>query len=138
MANPWFVEIPAADAGKPASYLEQVDFRTNAWAVGSPEYNALVAGKPINDFGMQMIRWKGPFATEAEAQAAQNPKPSPSGPQALGNAITSAVPGLSWLQDFSWLRAAEAILGIAIVIIALDKLLDGKAGAISTVAKVIK
>lgn len=56
--------------------------------------------------------------------------------QAGATATASIVP--TWLQGFSWLRIAELIIGVVLGAVALDKLLDGKAGVATTIAKVVK
>jgi hypothetical protein len=93
MANSWWVIIPQGDQSQSDSYKQQVDFRAQ-FQPGSAEYNALKANKPISYDGMNWVYWKGPYATEAEAKAAQNPKPSPNAAQAAGRAVSGGVGGL--------------------------------------------
>jgi hypothetical protein len=131
MAGTWFVVIPETDAGRPASYLESVDFREQ-YQPGTPEYQAAVAGRPFSapGLGMTVVKWKGPFATEAQAQAAQNPKPSPEGPGALVNAAADSVPGVASVGDFlhrltegsTWIRVGEVLLGLVLIAIGVARI----------------
>lgn len=133
MANPWFVEIPANDKGVAPAQLEQVDFVTNAWATNSQQYKDLIAGKPIQDYGMSMIRWKGPFSTEAQARAAAAAKPSPNPIQGAEN-LAGLTPGqtggsLGFLTGLTnralWIRIAEGGLGVALILVGVAKLAEG-------------
>jgi hypothetical protein len=72
MANTWFVCIDPSDRGQPVSRLDQVDFRIQVQP-SDPNYKILMSGVTIDWGGQPLIRWKGPFATEAEALKAQNP-----------------------------------------------------------------
>jgi hypothetical protein len=126
MADTWWVLIPQGDQGQPASYLQQVDFRISI-SPGDPNYKLLQERKPVSEFGMTMAYWKGPFATEAEAKAAQNPTSSPTPVQAGKRAVTGAVssilglPALSHLRDLV-IRSVKVVLGAALIIIGLAKL----------------
>ena len=90
MANSWWVIVPQGDQSQSDSYKEQVDFRVQ-FQPGSQEYSALQARQPISYDGITWVYWKGPYATEAEAQTAQNPQPSPNVQQAAGRAVSGAV-----------------------------------------------
>jgi hypothetical protein len=108
----WWVLIPIEDKGKPASFLEKVDFRLQ-FGPGTKEYALLRARKPIQfGPGLQLIYWRGPYATEAEAKKVQNPQPSPENP-------VPALSGLNAIGDFfarlteasTWIRVGEVVAG---------------------------
>lgn len=92
----------------------------------------------------------GPFSTRAEAQSAasalnRQQNLLTGAEQAAGvndqPTKTSLSPG-NFLAEISKsstiLRVAEGILGILLVSIAVDKLMDGNAGAFTKIAKVVK
>src|SRR5271170_2027071 len=129
MTDTWFVVIPAVDKGKPASYLETVDFREQ-YQPGTSEYNAAAAGQAFNDpnLGQLVIKWKGPFATEAEAQTAQAPKQQSPNPvndavNAVENSTGGPLAGLQQIGTFfgslgeanTWVRVGQVVLGLILV-----------------------
>jgi hypothetical protein len=130
MVNTWFVVIPAVNANSSTAEKELVDFREQ-YQPGTSEYSAAIAGKAFNDpnLGQLVIKWKGPFATEAQAQTAQaarqqSPNPvndavnaaenSTSGPLAAIKAIWSKLNSRG-----TWIRVAESTLGIALILVAI-------------------
>lgn len=131
MANTWFVCIDPADKGKPTSYLDTVDFRIQVQP-SDPNYNTLQRGGVINWNGQNLIKWKGPFATEDAAKKAQNPKQqSPNPLTDLKNAAANSnLGGLASIGQFfdrlseasTWIRVGEVLLGLALVIVGAAKL----------------
>lgn len=130
MANTWFVCIDPVDKGKPASYLDKVDFRIQVQP-SDPNYKTLMSGGVINWNGQNLIRWKGPFATEAEALKAQNPQPSPENPVApVVQGVENSVPGLSQIGTFfsdlsqasTWVRVAEVLAGLVLIAVGVARI----------------
>lgn len=141
MTNTWFVCIDPADKGKATSYLDTVDFRIQVQP-NDPNYQTLMSGGTINWNGQPLIRWQGPFATEAEAQAAQNPQQQSPNPlsdakTAVGQAID--INGfLSLLTSKNtWLRVGEFVLG-AMLILAGALHISGKSADLGDIAGLAK
>lgn len=134
-SSSWWVLIPEVDRGQSASFLETVDFRTTG--LNAQQIAALQAGKAINDYGQSMVLWKGPFKTEADALAAQNPKPLTGAghlsnlPAVAGASLSRLFPKLS-RQDL--LRLSEGVLGVLLILVGVAKLAEGSPVA-RTVAK---
>ena len=136
MANTWFVCIDPADKGQPVSRLEQVDFRIQVQP-SDPNYKILMSGGVINWNGQPLIRWKGPFATEAQAKTAQNPKQQ--SPNPVTDLTTAArhsnLSGLAAIGDFfhrlteasTWIRVGEVLLGLALITVGLAHIASGTA-----------
>jgi hypothetical protein len=130
MVNTWFVVIPAVNVNSSTAEKELVDFREQ-YQPGTSEYNAAIAGKAFNDpnLGQLVIKWKGPFATEAQAQTAQaakqqSPNPVNDAVNAAENSTTGPTGAIlaiwSKLNDRgTWIRVAEVTLGISLVLVAL-------------------
>lgn len=132
MADTWFVLIDPADKGKPASYLDTVDFRLQ-FQPSDPNYATLQSGGVINWAGQNLIKWKGPYATEAQALAAQNPQQQSTNPVTdLKNAAvnSNSFSGLSSIGDFfgrlgqanTWIRVGEVLLGLVLLAIGVARL----------------
>lgn len=130
MADTWFVCIDPVDKGKSVAYLESVDFRIQVQP-SDPNYKTLQSGGVINWNGQNLIKWQGPFATEAQAQKAQNPKPSPENPAApVIQGVTNSVPGLSQIGTFfsslgqanTWIRVGEVLLGFILIAVGLARI----------------
>lgn len=137
MANTWFVCIDPADKGQPVSRLEQVDFRIQVQP-SDPNYRTLMSGGVINWNGQSLIRWKGPFATEAQAKAAQNPRqqsPNPVTDLTTAAKDSQTFSGLAAIGDFfsrltqasTWIRVAEVLLGLALITVGLAHIASGTA-----------
>jgi hypothetical protein len=97
----WFVMIPPAYRAKPDAEKERVDLRVEFTSPAA--IAAVTAGMVINgtnygsganpQFSEDLVKWKGPFATEAEAKTAQAPVQIPVNPaENIGNAIQNADP----------------------------------------------
>ena len=130
MADTWWVLIPPDAVSSPDSYKEQVDFRVNI-GPGDPNYKLLQERKQINYGGQPLVYWKGPFATEAQALAAQNPKPSPNPKQALSHALQNGpLSGLAAIGDFfqrlsqgaTWVRVGEVVLGLIFLAVGVARI----------------
>lgn len=128
----YWVLIPAVDKGKPASYLEQVDFVTKI-DPSDPDYALLKKGQAVNLVGQSMVAWKGPYATQTEAQTAAAAKPGPGPGEATQNFVQGSLPGLAGIGDFfsrlsegsTWIRVAEVIVGIGLIIAGLATVAKG-------------
>lgn len=121
MANTWWVLIPQGDQSQPDSYKEQVDFRLQ-FAAGSSQDKALRARQPVNWGGQTLVYWKGPFATEAQAKAAQNPQPAPNPVDVAKRALRSANPLAGLFQANIWERVALVGLGIILIAVGVAQL----------------
>lgn len=156
MTNTWFVMIPPGDRGKSDTQKRRDDFRIQ-YAAGSKAWKDANAGRVVQgaegntgnpQVSEPLVKWKGPFATEAEAKAAQAPIQHTVGGD-VANAASSAlgnIPGLSAIGDFfsrltsahTWLRVAEFIVGGAFLLIGLNHLLGNPAGKVAkAVPKVV-
>lgn len=148
MANTWFVMIPpgyknASDQEKRLVDLRiQYPYPSRAWTDANA--GRIVQGAE-GDTGNpqvseQLVKWKGPFATEAQAAAAQAPRQqSPNPANDAVNAAQNATGGLGGalasIGDFfrrltegsTWLRIAEGLLGLGLIIVGLAKLASGTA-----------
>jgi len=77
----WFVMIPPGYASKSTAEKDLVDFReefTNPLVIAAVEAGHVINGSSGGDsanpqFDQQLVKWLGPFTTEAQAKAAQNP-----------------------------------------------------------------
>jgi hypothetical protein len=135
MTNTWFVMIPPSYASKSTAEKEQVDFRVQ-YTAGSQAWNDANAGKILSATesgeGQQLVKWQGPFATEAQALAAQNPQQQSLNPV---NDATNAAENASGVlgipasignffgaltQANTWIRVAKVIIGGMLVIIGVS------------------
>lgn len=138
MVNTWFVMIPPGYASKSDAEKELVDFRVQ-YPAGSQAWNDANAGRilPASESGegQQLVKWKGPYATEAEARTAQAPRQQSPNPVAdatnaaenatggLGGALASIGAFLAKLGRAStWLRVAEVALGLVLMAVGVAKL----------------
>jgi len=128
--NTWFVMIPPSYASDTATVKELYDFRVQ-YAAGSQAWNDANAGKILSASesgeGQQLVKWQGPFATEAEAKTAQAPRQQ--SPNPVNDAVAAAensttIGGLiskagAFLDDLTsahfWERIAEAVLGLLLL-----------------------
>jgi hypothetical protein len=127
MANRWFVMIPPDFIHSTDDERRQVDFRvqypypSKAWTDANA--GRVVQGAEGNTGNPQisapLIKWKGPFATEAQAKKAQAPTASPTPRQALTHEVKNAAAdalGLNGLfQANLWLRVAEVVVGLVLI-----------------------
>ena len=138
VVNTWFVMIPPGYASKSDAEKELVDFRVQ-YPAGSKAWNDANAGRILSadesTMGQELVKWKGPYATEAEAQTAQAPRQqSPNPLNDATNAAENATGGLGGAlaaigkflaklgQASTWLRVAEVGLGLVLVAVGVAKL----------------
>jgi hypothetical protein len=136
--NTWFVMIPPGYASKNDAEKELVDFRTS-YPAGSQAWNDANAGRILSPsesgFGQQLVKWKGPFATEAEAKTAQNPQQQSPNPvnnlvNAAENSTSNPLTGVAAIGQFFnnlgsaawWLRIGEVVLGLVLVAVGVAKM----------------
>jgi hypothetical protein len=136
MANTWFVMIPPSYASASTAEKELVDFRiqypypSQAW---SDANSGKILSASESGFGQQLVKWQGPFATEAEAKTAQNPQQQSANPvnDAVNAAENSTDNPLGFVKSLftraNAVRLAEGILGLALVLVAVGKLGEGTA-----------
>jgi hypothetical protein len=135
--------IPPGYASKSDAEKELVDLRIS-YPAGSQAWKDANAGKIVQgaegDTGNPqvsepLIRWKGPYATEAEAATAQASKQFSANPVndavnaaenatgGLGGALAAIGKFLTKLgQASTWLRVAEVGLGLVLVAVGVAKL----------------
>lgn len=146
----WFVMIPPGYASKTDAEKELVDFRIQ-YPAGSQAWKDANAGKIIQgsegnsgnpQVSEQLVKWKGPFATEALAKTAQAPKqqsPNP-GNDAVNAAENSTSLGI--LSDLTnpvlWVRVAKVVIGGTILIVGLAKLTGADKNAGKAVKSAVK
>jgi hypothetical protein len=140
MANTWFVMIPPAYASDATAEKELVDFRIQ-YPYPSQAWTDANAGKILSasesTMGQQLVKWQGPFATEAQAQAAQNPQQQSVNPvndavnAAENSSVISTAAGLigktgKFIDDLTsaafWERIAEAVIGLLLLSIGVAHL----------------
>lgn len=159
MTNTWFVMIPPAYQGKSDAEKELVDFRVQ-YPAGSQAWKDANAGRIVRgaegntgnpQISEDLIKWKGPYATEAQAKAAQAPRqqsvnPANDAVNAAQNATGGIGGALAGIADFfhrlteahTWLRVAEFLVGGAFLVIGLNHLLGNPAGKVArSVPKVV-
>jgi hypothetical protein len=142
-ANTWFVMIPPRYQSASDDEKRLVDFRVS-YPANSQAWKDANAGKVIRgNEGLQgnpqitedLIKWKGPFATEAAAKAAQAPRQQ--SPNPVNDAVNAAEHAtgnpLDWLSNIgqffsaltqanTWLRVAKVLLGGTLLVAGLIKL----------------
>jgi hypothetical protein len=148
MTNTWFVMIPPGYASKSTAEKELVDFRVQ-YPAGSQAWSDANSGKILSPSesteGQQLVKWQGPFATEAEAKTAQNPQQQSVNPVSdATNAAenSNAIPGLSQIGDFfgaltdanTWIRVAKVIAGGTLLIIGIAHI-TGASNAVANAAR---
>ena len=148
MAGTWFVMIPPGYASKSDAEKELVDFRVQ-YPAGSQAWKDASAGRILSPSesgeGQQLVRWKGPFATEAEALAAQNPRQqsvNPANDAVNAAENSSSLSGLDAIGAFfsklgeanTWIRVAKVITGGVLLIIGLAHL-TGAGNAVASAAR---
>jgi hypothetical protein len=154
MTNTWFVMIPPSYAHKSDAEKELVDFviqypaGSQAWSDASR--GQIVQGAEGNtgnpQVSEQLVRWLGPYATQAEAKAAANPQQQSANPvnDAVNAAENSNIPGLPQLTGFfgdltqrnTWLRVLKVVVGVVLIIDGLRRLTGvNPTGAAKTAVK---
>jgi hypothetical protein len=135
MPGTWFVMIPPAYQNKSDEEKRLVDFRveyTDPNAIRAVEAHQVINGSNFGNggnpqIGEDLIYWKGPFRTEAQAKAAQAPRQQSPNPvndavNAAGNSKTLT----GWTHNIEqWLiRGFEMLLGLGLIIVAVAKLAE--------------
>ena len=150
MVNTWFVMIPPSYADKSTAEKELVDFVIQ-FPAGSQAWNDANAGRELSaaesntgsaGVGEQLVKWLGPYATQAEAKTAANPQQQSLNPASdftnaaeNSNGILGIPASIGQFfaalgQSSTWIRVAKVIIGGALVIIGLAHM----TGADNTVA----
>lgn len=162
MANTWFVMIPPTYQSKSDAEKELVDFRIS-YPAGSQAWNDANAGRIVQgaegntgnpQVSEQLVKWKGPFATEDQAKTAQAPKQqSPNPVNDAVNAAENSSNGvgaflmfpekvLAWISNRgNIVRIVKVTAGGAMILVGLNMLATKESslvGAAETVAKVVK
>jgi hypothetical protein len=154
MTNTWFVMIPPSYTGKSGAEKELVDFvisypaGSQAWSDASR--GQIVQGAEGNEgnpqVSEQLVRWLGPYATQAEAKAAANPQQQSANPinDAVNAAENANIPGLAQIGAFFsdltqrnlWLRLLKVGAGFALIVIGVIHLSGHTlTGTVATAAK---
>jgi len=154
MATPtWFVMIPPAYKNASTAEKEHYDFRvqyTDARTIAAVNAGKIIsAARGYQDTGyggQDLIKWQGPFATEAEAQAAQNPQQQ--SPNPVNNAVNAAENSSGVLsipasignffaalgEANTWIRIVKVIIGGALVLIGVAHM-SGAENAVASAAR---
>ncbi len=133
----WFVMIPPAYKNASDSEKELVDFRveyTDPKAVAAVEAGQVINGSNYGNngnpqIGQDLIRWKGPFATEDQAKAAQAPRQQSANP--LNDAVNAAQNATDFLgfarnvwaavsSGKMWRSLAWIVLGVILMLIGIS------------------
>ena len=153
MANQvaWFVVFPASESETSATEIPPGSKIVNA-EVGSAAYNAWLGNGAFN--GWQVL--SGPFTSEAAARAwspapltasdwvaagvagvviGAGNEPDASTALAVGKSAASTLTGINAIGDFfqrltqshTWIRVAEVLLGLGLIVVGLAKLSSGSA-----------
>lgn len=152
MSTDWFVVYPTGEnIGTVTSPVTPPGIKIVSVQSGSADENTLEQGGSLNGYS----RFMGPFSSESDAENAH----PPSGGQAikdiigagvavgLGDAagISNPLTGLAAIGDFfqrltqksTWVRIAEVVLGLLLVVVGLSKL-SGVSSAVVKTAKAVK
>lgn len=141
--NEWFVMIPPGDAGK-STAQKQLNELVVQYKNGSQAWKDASAGKIIQgaegntgnpQVSEQLVRWLGPYPSEALARGAAHPRqfsPNPANDavNAAQNATGGAGGALAAVGAFlarlgqasTWLRIAEVGLGLVLVAVGVAKI----------------
>jgi hypothetical protein len=125
--------IPPGYASKSTAEKELVDF-VISYPAGSQAWNDANAGRVVQgaegDTGNpqvseQLVKWQGPFATQAQAKAAANPQQQSPNPvndavNAAQNATGSIGSLISALTSANtWIRVVKVVIGGVLLIVGL-------------------
>jgi hypothetical protein len=155
--NTWFVMIPPSYVSDSTSEKEKVDFVIQ-YPAGSQAWKDAYAGKIIQgtegntgnpQVSEQLIKWLGPYATQAEAKTAANPQQqSPNPVNDATNAVENSnqgkavFSGVNAIGNFfntlgeasTWRRVAKVVIGGTLLIFALAHA-TGADNAVANTAK---
>jgi hypothetical protein len=125
--------IPPGYASKSTAEKELVDF-VISYPAGSAAWNAANSGQIVQgaegntgnpQVSEQLVKWQGPFATQAQAKAAANPQQqSPNPANDAVNAAQNATGSLGSLisaltSSNTWIRVVKVIIGGVLLIVGL-------------------
>jgi hypothetical protein len=125
--------IPPGYASKSTAEKELVDF-VISYPAGSAAWNAANSGQVVQgaegntgnpQVSEQLVKWQGPFATQAQAKAAANPQQqSPNPANDAVNAAQNATGSLGSLisaltSSNTWIRVVKVIIGGVLLIVGL-------------------
>jgi hypothetical protein len=152
-SDTWFVMIPPTYASKSTAEKELVDFRVQ-YQSSSQAWTDANAGRILSPAesgeGQQLVKWQGPFATEADAKAAQNPQQQSTNPlndatnaAENSNVVSDPLGTLAGFLGIKWakgagshivIRATKIIIGGTLVIVGISHL-TGADNAVANVAR---
>jgi len=154
----WFVMIPPSYEKASTAEKEHYDFRveyTDARTIAAVEAGKIVsAARGYQDTGyggQDLVKWQGPFATEAQAQTAQNPQQQSVNPvnnavnaaensSTVGNALSIPASIGNFFAALgeanTWIRVAKVIIGGTLVIVGLVHI-SGVDNAVANAARKI-
>jgi len=134
MAGTWFVMIPPSYASKSTSEKELVDF-VISYPAGSAAWNDASAGRVVQgaegntgnpQVSEQLVKWQGPFATQAEAHTAANPQQqSPNPLNDAANAAQNSTLASNPLGTLAGFLGVGSISGTNLVIRAVKIIIGG-------------
>jgi len=155
-APAWFVMVPPSYEKASTAEKEHYDFRveyTDPKTIAAVEAGKIVStarGYQDTGYGGQdLVKWQGPFATEAQALAAQNPQQQSANPvnnavnaaensSTVGNALSIPASIGNFFAALgeanTWIRVAKVIIGGALVLIGLAHM-SGADNAVATAAR---
>ena len=154
MTNTWFVMIPPSYASKSTQEKELVDF-VISYQAGSQAWKDASAGHIVQgaegntgnpQVSEQLVKWQGPFATQAEAHTAANPQQQ--SPNPVNDAVNAAQNATGVLgipasigsffsalgQSNTWIRVAKVVIGGVLLIVGLVHI-TGADNAVATYAR---
>lgn len=135
MTNTWFVMIPPSYASASVQEKELTDF-VISYPAGSQAWTDANAGKIIQgaegntgnpQVSEQLVKWQGPFATQAAAKTAASAQQQSANP--VNDAVNAAenstsLAGISSFfaaltQANTWIRVSKVIIGGILLIVGL-------------------
>ena len=140
--------IPPGYASKSTAEKELVDF-VISYPAGSAAWNAANSGQIVQgaegntgnpQVSEQLVKWQGPFATQAQAKAAANPQQqSPNPANDAVNAAQNATGSLGSLisaltSSNTWIRVVKVVIGGVLLIVGLVHI-TGVSGTAADVAR---
>jgi hypothetical protein len=150
LAGTWFVMIPPGYASKTTAEKELVDF-VISYPAGSAAWNAANSGQIVQgaegntgnpQVSEQLVKWQGPFATQAQAKAAANPQQqSPNPANDAVNAAQNATGSLGSLisaltSSNTWIRVVKVIVGGLLMVIGIVHITGISGGVADTARRV--
>lgn len=160
MANTWFVMIPPSYVSASTAEKEKVDFVIE-YQAGSQAWTDANAGRIVQgaegntgnpQVSEQLVKWQGPYATQAEAKTAANPQQQ--SPNPVNDAVNAAensnqgkavFSGVDAIGNFfntlgeasTWIRIVKVIIGGVMVLSALVHMTGTDKAALGIASHVI-